>query len=150
MTHTARFKLHLDESLEWLKNNPNCAHSEIPENLAVLWLSEPALGFSVFLAGWLKGKMLVSELMFQKHKKEFPYAFDYLPAEVEEKYTWWKIRVARSLLERTALTPSTAVAPWDFHTSCPDTYSIKMGTIVSDDFPIEKGITWKELESPHQ
>lgn len=123
MTHTPGFSLRLDESLAWIKKMPRCTHLEVPEELAVRWLNEPALGLSVFLAGWLEGKCLVAENTVNAHRKKSPYAFEYLPVEVGEKYQWWRIRLARSLLERKATGPGTAL--WDFGSSSPDLYLVR-------------------------
>lgn len=122
MKHNKEDFLHLKASLEWVSKNRRCLVSEVPPSLAAAWLTTDALGLPVFLENWLAERALKSGTLARELGMELYSSVDYLPVEVQEKFLWWKTRLARLLIEHAVGERVEELELWSFGSDCPDCY----------------------------
>lgn len=122
MKHNKEEFPRLKASLDWVKNNRRCLVSEVPPSLAAAWLSSETLGLLVFLENWLAGRDLKSKTSARELGKELYHFVDSLPVEAQEKFFWWKARLARLLVEHAGGKRVEELELWNFSAESPDCY----------------------------
>jgi len=126
MAHKESFLKLLEKSLKLIRENPSCFVDEVPEELAIAWITDSGsdgVGFCVFVAGWCRAKALLDESAHRKNGKQLAFVYNYGCEAMKKNYFLWRARLALSIItKRTPLSTFQRRALFLFQDEHPDTF----------------------------